>query len=88
MGDDRLHEPYRSRHITQLPDIVAAAVAAGALGAALSGAGSAIIALADDEKVADRVASAMSDSASESEFARTCRCRPAGSARRSNRRCA
>lgn len=63
MGDDRLHEPYRSRHITQLPYIVAAARAAGALGAALSGAGSAILALADDEKVADRVASAMSDSA-------------------------
>jgi homoserine kinase len=63
MGDDRMHEPYRSRHISQLPAIVAAARGAGALGAALSGAGSAILALADNRTAAEGAARAMSDAA-------------------------
>jgi homoserine kinase len=63
MGEDRMHEPYRSRHISQLPDIVNAAREAGALGAALSGAGSAILALADDAKTAKSAAGAMSAAA-------------------------
>jgi homoserine kinase len=61
MGDDRLHEPYRVAHFPQLPQLVAAAREAGALGAALSGAGSTVIALADDQAVADSAARAMTE---------------------------
>ena len=64
MGDDRLHEPYRVAHFPQLPDLVRAARDAGALGASLSGAGSTVIALCDDEAVAQRVAAAMAGTAS------------------------
>lgn len=64
MADDRLHEPYRVAYFPQLPDLVRAALAAGALGAALSGAGSTVIALTDDEAVARRVAHAMAGTAS------------------------
>jgi homoserine kinase len=63
MGDDRLHEPYRVARMPQLPDLVAAARAAGALGAALSGAGSAVLALTNDADVAERVAAQMSAAA-------------------------
>ena len=63
MGEDRLHEPYRAAHLPQLPDLVAAARAAGALGAALSGAGSAVLALTSDVSVAERVGAAMSQAA-------------------------
>lgn len=41
---DRIHEPYRSVAYPQLPRLTGAARAAGALGAALSGAGSTVIA--------------------------------------------
>ena len=44
---DRLHEPYRARIYPQLPRLVEAARAAGALGACLSGAGSTILAFTD-----------------------------------------
>jgi homoserine kinase len=44
---DRLHEPYRAAVYPQLPGMVEAARSAGALGACLSGAGSAILAFAD-----------------------------------------
>jgi homoserine kinase len=44
---DALHEPYRAATYPQLPEMVAAARGAGALGACLSGAGSSIIAFAD-----------------------------------------
>jgi homoserine kinase len=44
---DRLHEPYRATVYPQLPHLVAAARAAGALGACLSGAGSTVIAFVD-----------------------------------------
>jgi homoserine kinase len=63
MGEDRLHEPYRVAHLPQLPDLVAAARAAGALGAALSGAGSAVLALTNDPDVAERVCAQMSAAA-------------------------
>jgi homoserine kinase len=63
MSDDRLHEPYRVAHFPQLPQLVEAARTAGALGAALSGAGSTVIALADDETTAARVADAMAGAA-------------------------
>ena len=63
MSDDRLHEPYRVPHFPQLPELVAAARDAGALGASLSGAGSTVIALADDEAAANRAAEAMAEAA-------------------------
>lgn len=60
LTEDRLHEPYRSAVYNELPELVAAARAAGALGACLSGAGSTIVAFVDgsDETAADRVAAA------------------------------
>ena len=44
---DRLHEPYRAALYPALPRLVEAALEAGALGASLSGAGSAVIAFSD-----------------------------------------
>jgi homoserine kinase len=44
---DRLHEPYRAAVYPQLPRLVEAARAAGALGACLSGSGSTILAFAE-----------------------------------------
>ncbi len=52
---DRLHEPYRTAVYPELPQLVAAARDAGALGACLSGAGSAIIAFADSLSVLTRI---------------------------------
>ncbi|HWE63600.1 MAG TPA: homoserine kinase [Chloroflexota bacterium] len=43
--EDRLHQPYRARTFPYLPEAIAAARMAGAYGAALSGAGSSVIAL-------------------------------------------
>jgi homoserine kinase len=45
--DDRLHQPGRGRAYPYLDDVIAAAEQAGALGAALSGAGGSVIAIAD-----------------------------------------
>ncbi len=45
---DRLHQPYRQVLFPAMPDIINAAVAAGAHGACLSGGGSSLIALASD----------------------------------------
>ena len=42
---DRLHQPYRTAMFPAMPQIIQAAVEAGALGACLSGAGSSILAL-------------------------------------------
>lgn len=56
---DRLHEPYRASVYPELPEIVAAARAAGALGACLSGAGSTIIAFSDSVAGARAAADAM-----------------------------
>jgi homoserine kinase len=47
MSGDRLHEPYRAAVYPELPRMKAAAIDAGAVGAALSGAGSSILALAE-----------------------------------------
>jgi homoserine kinase len=63
MSEDRLHEPYRLAHLPQLPELTAAAREAGALGAALSGAGSAILALSADPATAEQVGRAMSAAA-------------------------
>lgn len=48
---DRLHEPYRARLFPHLEPMTSAARAAGALGAALSGAGPTILALCETEVV-------------------------------------
>ena len=56
---DRLHEPYRSSAYPELPELIAAARAAGARGACLSGAGSAVIAFSDDPAAAATIAAAM-----------------------------
>ena len=59
--DDRLHQPGRARAYPYLDDVIAAAEQAGALGAALSGAGGSVIAIADRHH--DPVAQAMSRAA-------------------------
>jgi homoserine kinase len=55
---DGLHQPYRRRLVPGMDEVIAAAEAAGAFGAALSGAGPTIVALAPRER-ADAVGSAM-----------------------------
>jgi homoserine kinase len=62
---DRLHEPYRAAVYPQLPGLVDAARAAGALGACLSGAGSAILAFSDSPAVVRRVQAALHAAAEE-----------------------
>lgn len=59
---DRLHQPARAHLVTGLTDIMAAARGAGAFGAALSGAGPAIVAFAP-ARLAARVVAAMEESA-------------------------
>jgi homoserine kinase len=56
---DRLHEPYRAAAYPELPELIAAALDAGALGACLSGAGSTIIAFSADPVAAATIAAAM-----------------------------
>lgn len=56
---DRLHEPYRAAAYPELPDLIAAALAAGAQGACLSGAGPTIIAFSGDVAAAATIAAAM-----------------------------
>ncbi len=63
--EDRLHEPYRAAVYPELPLLVSAARRAGALGACLSGAGSAVIAFADDEPTLDATGRAMAEAAGE-----------------------
>jgi homoserine kinase len=55
---DVLHEPYRATAFPQLPTLVAAARAAGAIGACLSGAGSSILAFADSADAVSRTEAA------------------------------
>lgn len=57
--DDRLHQPQRSALLPWLPEVIAEARAAGAYGAALSGAGTTVVALCGPDlvkKVAQRMA--------------------------------
>jgi homoserine kinase len=63
---DRLHEPYRAKVYPELPDLIAAARDAGAIGACLAGSGSTIVAFIDvtDSGMADRVGAAFSATAS------------------------
>ena len=60
--DDRLHQPARAALIPWLPQLLAEARAAGAFGAALSGAGTTVIALCSSESVRE-VAGRMSERA-------------------------
>jgi homoserine kinase len=60
--DDRIHQPARGRILQALHPVIQAALGAGAHGAALSGAGSAMIALATERF--DEIAAAMGDAAS------------------------
>lgn len=62
---DRLHEPYRAAAYPELPELIAAARGAGALGACLSGAGSTVIAFSSDAVSAATVAAAMERRAQE-----------------------
>jgi homoserine kinase len=60
LTEDRLHEPYRASVYTQLPAILDAARAAGALGACLAGGGSTVAAFtigseADAEHIGERM---------------------------------
>jgi homoserine kinase len=61
LTQDRLHQPYRAAVYPELPELVAAARAAGALGACLAGAGSTIVAFVDgtNESAADTVGAAV-----------------------------
>lgn len=59
---DRLHEPARARLVPGLGDVVSSARSAGAFGAALSGAGPAIVAFAP-ARLAPRVVAAMEEAA-------------------------
>ena len=59
--DDRMHEPYRAQIFPELPHLLLAARQAGAAGACLSGAGSAILALTSER--AQEVAAALEQAA-------------------------
>ncbi len=59
--DDRLHQPARARAYPYLDALIAAAEQAGALGAALSGAGGSVIAIAD--RNLEQIEAAMSKAA-------------------------
>ena len=60
LTQDRLHEPYRAAVYPQFPALAQAARYAGALGACLSGAGSAVIAFADGLATLSRIEGAFS----------------------------
>lgn len=68
LTDDRLHEPYRAAVYPQLPRMVADARAAGAIGACLSGAGSAIVAFVDTVSGVARIESAFRAAAADTDL--------------------
>ncbi len=59
--DDTLHQPYRLPLLTGTRELIGLAYAAGALGAALSGAGPSIIAVCDSTAAAHAVEAAFND---------------------------
>lgn len=67
---DRLHQSFRAQHIPAFRDVVTAACAAGAYGAALSGGGPGVIALCPRDRV-EAVAKAMEHQAHELNWAGT-----------------
>jgi homoserine kinase len=56
---DRLHEPYRAAHYPALPRLIEAALGADALGACLSGAGSAVLAFSNKLATISRIEAAL-----------------------------
>ncbi len=60
---DRLHQPYREHLVEGMPELLAAARNAGASGAALSGAGPSLFALAPSARIATRVRDAFTETA-------------------------
>ena len=68
LTEDRLHEPYRAAAYPQLPRMVAEARSAGAIGACLSGAGSAIVAFVDTVSGVARIESAFRAAAADSDL--------------------
>jgi len=65
---DRIHEPYRAAAYPQLPRLVEAARAAGAIGACLSGAGSTILAFSDSVRTITRIEAAFSAAAADTDL--------------------
>ena len=61
--EDRMHQPYRAQLFPALPDLLAAARAAGAYGACLSGGGSTVLALTASGLPAQAVAAALCQAA-------------------------
>lgn len=59
--EDKLHQPYRAHLIPGLMEVFAAAKAAGAYNAIISGAGSTVMAYADPEADCEAIAKAMVD---------------------------
>ena len=68
LTEDRLHEPYRAAAYPQLPRMVAEARSAGAIGACLSGAGSAIVAFVDTVSGVARIESAFRAAAADTDL--------------------
>jgi len=68
LTEDRLHEPYRAAVYPQLPRMVTDARAAGAIGACLSGAGSAIVAFVDTVSGVARIESAFRAAAADTDL--------------------
>lgn len=56
---DHLHEPYRAAHYPALPRLIEAALGADALGACLSGAGSAVLAFSNKLATISRIEAAL-----------------------------
>lgn len=78
--NDRLHQPARTSVVPALAEIIAAARGAGAFGAALSGAGPSVLAIAP-ARLAPRVVGAMEETASHNDVSgrgRVLRVRAAG----------
>jgi homoserine kinase len=65
LTQDRLHEPYRAAAYPELPALVAAARAAGAIGACLAGSGSAVAAFVFADGAIDEVGDALVAAAGE-----------------------
>ena len=65
---DKLHEPYRAEVFPQLPQFVAAARKAGAIGACLSGAGSTVIAFSDSVRTITRIEGALAAAAADTDL--------------------
>jgi homoserine kinase len=59
--DDRLHQPYREKLFPWMRGVTTAAIAAGALGCVLSGAGPSLLAVVDDDGDGGRVARALEE---------------------------